>query len=290
MRAARRDISALRRRVAVTVLIGVCAAGAFALGRWVRGPEVRRDVRESSDGRTYVLPEDQVAIGELRYSENAQGVRAGQAGAHLEKVDRVISDAGVRAAIRRVQPACAAVSAASGVCINASGDVLTNAHVAGSLGQRVIVRFADGGLLITTCRAINHRLDLAVVGARTEHTFAFAPLAAKPAVVSDPVVCIGQPEPHTPAGKPSGFGPFHVSAGTILEVGTDPLGDQSLGSIRHDAWTYWGHSGSPLFDLRGRIVALHNSWDVTHGQRHAVSLAAIEQFLQEAKVTYTVQK
>jgi hypothetical protein len=40
-----------------------------------------------------------------------------------------------------------------------------------------------------------------------------------------------------------------------------------IGRIRHDCWTYWGHSGAPLFDRTGSIVALHNSWDDSNGCR-----------------------
>jgi hypothetical protein len=67
----------------------------------------------------------------------------------------------------------------------------------------------------------------------------------------------------------------------------DPLGDQSLGRTKHDAWTYWGHSGSPLFDEHGRIVALHNSWDSTTAMRHAVTQQAIVHFLTREKVPFT---
>ena len=72
-----------------------------------------------------------------------------------------------------------------------------------------------------------------------------------------------------------------VSGGRITS-----LGPQSLGRTKHDAWTYWGHSGSPLFDPSGGIVALHNSWDSKTAMRHAVPHEAIEAFLDRAKVKY----
>jgi hypothetical protein len=70
-----------------------------------------------------------------------------------------------------------------------------------------------------------------------------------------------------------------VSLGSIRGFLPDLLGKQSLGRTKHSAWTYWGHSGSPLFDTRGQIVALHNSWDSTTAMRHAVPWQAIRKFL-----------
>ena len=59
----------------------------------------------------------------------------------------------------------------------------------------------------------------------------------------------------------------------------NPLGSQSLGRLKHDAWTYWGHSGSPIFDHSGHIVGMHNSWDSTTAMRHGVPLQALHYFI-----------
>ena len=55
-----------------------------------------------------------------------------------------------------------------------------------------------------------------------------------------------------------------------------------LGKQKHDAWTYWGHSGSPIFNHAGQLVALHNSWDSATAMRHAVPLTAIRHFLKRS--------
>jgi len=77
-----------------------------------------------------------------------------------------------------------------------------------------------------------------------------------------------------------------VSAGHIRGFLPDRLGPQSLGRTKHDAWTYWGHSGSPIFDGRGRIIAMHNSWDSKTGMRHAVTWEALVKVLDGAGVHY----
>ena len=46
-------------------------------------------------------------------------------------------------------------------------------------------------------------------------------------------------------------------------------------SLMHSCWTYWGHSGAPLFDELGRVCGLHSSWDDRSGMRHAQMLARL---------------
>ncbi len=89
---------------------------------------------------------------------------------------------------------------------------------------------------------------------------------------------IGQPGSRTPDGELTHYEPWNVSVGEIRGFLADRLGKQSLGRTKHSAWTYWGHSGSPLFDVEGRIVALHNSWDSRTAMRHAVTWEAIDKF------------
>ena len=62
---------------------------------------------------------------------------------------------------------------------------------------------------------------------------------------------------------------------------------KGVGPQRHSCWTYWGHSGCPIVcadDGRADIVALHNSWDDSNGQRHGVSLRALREFVASAGV------
>ena len=95
------------------------------------------------------------------------------------------------------------------------------------------------------------------------------------------MACIGTP------AKKSGEKPFHVSRGTIrgFVEGDRAASQRPLGRLKHDAWTYWGHSGSPLFNGHGQVVGIHNSWDpLSKGMRHGVPLKAVNKFFEEKDV------
>jgi S1-C subfamily serine protease len=205
---------------------------------------------------------------------------------YLKKIDEVVSDATVRQAIRAVQRACVRLPTGSGVNLMPDGLILTNAHVANKLGNRMRVEFPNGEMLESTCVAIDPHLDLALCQVEGGKDLPVAPLAGSPPKVGTPVTCIGQPGSYTPNGKPTGYKPFHVSSGVIRGLLDNPLGSQKLGRAMHDAWTYWGHSGSPLFNDDGGIVALHNSWDSTTAMRRAVPYQAIAAFLEQHKVPF----
>jgi hypothetical protein len=205
---------------------------------------------------------------------------------YLERVDQAIADPAVRETIRQVQPACVRLDGGSGVNLTPSGCLLTNAHVARRVGNKLPAQFPDGRQLEAVCTALDARLDLALCQLQVKGALPFAPLAKVAPAPGTQVICIGQPGAHTPGGEPTGYQPFHVSVGAIRGYLDNPLGSQQLGRVKHDAWTYWGHSGSPLFDESGRIVALHNSWDSKTAMRHAVPLQAILHFLGHEKVEF----
>jgi S1-C subfamily serine protease len=206
---------------------------------------------------------------------------------YLKNVNTAITNETVRKAISRVQPSCVRLDNASGVNLTANGYILTAAHVARRLGQTLSAQLPDGRTFPAKCVAIDRNLDLAMLRADADSTLAFAPLARRTPAIGTRVICIGQPGSTTPSGKPTHYKPFTVSTGRIRDLMADPLGDQSLGRVSHDAWTYWGHSGSPLFDENGQIVAMHNSWDSKTSMRHAVPYEAIVHFLDQAHVPYT---
>ena len=108
----------------------------------------------------------------------------------------------------------------------------------------------------------------------------------------------GAPRPGTHAGSPydwdleaargaaptkNGFTPFWVSGGVLQgPIAAAAAADKGVGPQRHSCWTYWGHSGCPLVGADGAVLALHNSWDDSNGQRHGVPLAAMRAFVAAA--------
>jgi S1-C subfamily serine protease len=188
-----------------------------------------------------------------------------------------------RGVIRAAQPATVRVSvgsgAGSGVNIAPRGLILTAAHVPDTLGRTARVTFPDGTVVTATTVASDSRRDLALLEVAGRYDLPSVGLARSAPGIGDAVAIVGQPGTTTPDGDATGYQPFHVSVGNIRIVSADPLSDQGLGGVGHDAWTYWGHSGSPLFDEQGRIVALHNSWDSRTAMRHAVTWHALDQFV-----------
>lgn len=63
-----------------------------------------------------------------------------------------------------------------------------------------------------------------------------------------------------------------------------PGQERGLGALAHDAWTWWGHSGAPLFDEHGRVLGLHADWDPDTRNRHAVTVGTIRAWLRERGV------
>ena len=235
---------------------------ALGVGQAQRRPYTERNDRDDRDDR-------------VRAPDNV----------YLQKVDDEIDDPALRRAIRRVQPATVRIGNGSGVNISPDGLILTAGHVTDAVGNVFTVAFPDGRRFKGDCIASDGFLDLGLVRLRDVPAdgLPFARLADAAPEVGDTVVVIGQPGSRTPTGELTHYEPWHVSVGEIRGFMPNLLGKQSLGRTKHDAWTYWGHSGSPLFDTRGRIVALHNSWDSKTAMRHAVPWQAIEKFLDNQR-------
>jgi len=212
--------------------------------------------------------------------------RASRDNPYIDKVDEKISDPATRAAIRAVQPATVKLGGGSGVNLASEGLVLTNAHVAKRVGARYTVHFPSGDSFTGTTVAVDDTLDLALLTLSGAKNLPIAPIARRAPRVGDFVCIIGHPGTSTPDGEATGYQRWHVSTGKIRGFLADPLGDQSLGRTKHDSWTYWGHSGSPLFNRSGAVIALHNSWDSTTAMRHAVTWQAVVHFLEEHDASY----
>ena len=156
------------------------------------------------------------------------------------------------------------------------GVVLTNAHVAGEIGATTKVRFPDGRVFTGVCTAIDRHLDLAIVTVENAAPLPYARLAGQSPPAGTPVVDIS---------SPTGYDDWHVSTGQVVRYDDPQQQPFGMGTMVHSAWTALGSSGSPLFDLDGHLVALHNSRVVSTGERHAIPYHEIAQFLARSGVS-----
>jgi S1-C subfamily serine protease len=196
--------------------------------------------------------------------------------------------------------------AGTAVCISASGLILTCSHcVAESQeeyeeGKSHWLIFSSGRVVQTTCVAWDARRDLAllqiVAAERSEDgllsTFPFVTVASKapaaPRTKKTPLICIGHPGSEdlevvtTSAPVPTNYNVLHVSYGHYrgMATGQDVHDNSDIGALKHDCWTYWGHSGAPLIAAEsGEVVGLHSSWDDQTGMRRGIGWEAIDGFL-----------
>ncbi|KAL4974596.1 hypothetical protein BDW66DRAFT_167696 [Aspergillus desertorum] len=149
----------------------------------------------------------------------------------------------------------AQAEAGTAVCIHRDGWILTCAHCFGEdeqewLGRRCRWVLGYTGLAVQIeCRIWGWRRDLAL-----------AKVVSVELGIESEVRNAGDSE-----GRLNGLIP-----------GADPQDNSSIGTLKHDAWTYWGHSGAPLVCMRtGVLLGLHSSWDESTAMRHGVPLVAI---------------
>ena len=150
-----------------------------------------------------------------------------------------------------------------------------------------------------------------------------AALATTPATIGDPLFCVGNPSSVDLESITAGsieFEPptWHASVGACvgyLDPATQQLQaaqaargraptrgerrrvaksaptDSEAGTyLQHSCWTYWGHSGAPLFDAQGRVVGLHCAWDDSTGMRHGQKLQHLQAAMTAAEEAASSQK
>lgn len=105
--------------------------------------------------------------------------------------------------------------------------------------------------------------------------------------VGSKVLCIGQPgrdDLEAEGNRKTKYNLIEVSEGRFrgMVKEQDSQDNGEIGSLMHDAWTYWGHSGAPLISAgRGSLVGLHSSWDDQTAMRHGIPGVAVREFLKE---------
>ncbi|KAJ5464366.1 uncharacterized protein N7458_000052 [Penicillium daleae] len=193
--------------------------------------------------------------------------------------------------------------AGTAVCIDARGWMLTCAHCFGETAQewrahrRKWLLCYTGLAVQVECQVWDARRDLALAkvvcieapeelsSSSSSHpatpVFTFVPLSTSQSTTA-PIICIGQPGADDL--DKTAYDLIEISKGRLcgLIPDVDPQDNSEIGALKHDAWTYWGHSGAPLLRRAdGSLLGLHSSWDDSTGMRHGVPLAAIKAFLSE---------
>ncbi|KAJ3253903.1 hypothetical protein HK103_007637 [Boothiomyces macroporosus] len=209
---------------------------------------------------------------------------------------------------RLLESCCHFIQPCGGSGVLVSSDiVLTCAHVVfheddnehskqvARIGRYKLLYFPDGGIAKAVCVASDETADVAflrILDLYPESKELRPATLAKDDVKSkDPVMCIGNPfefdlETGKSALEPIYFSPaiFHTSVGKIKRYEGDRLSvnEEGMGSIVHNAWTYWGHSGAPLYNLAGEVCGIHNSWDDSNGERRGIPVSSIRKVAQDA--------
>ncbi|MEM9645540.1 MAG: S1C family serine protease [Planctomycetota bacterium] len=136
-----------------------------------------------------------------------------------------------------------------GVIITQSGLVLTAAHVAMRPGKRARVLLWDGRVVTARTLGMNKEVDAGLLRIEPGQNQGRPWLCASPGTSKNLLPgmwCIA-------TGHPGGH---DRSRGAVTRVGRI-LGIQS-GSIVTDCALIGGDSGGPLFDLQGRLIAIHS--------------------------------
>jgi hypothetical protein len=194
--------------------------------------------------------------------------------------------------------------AGTAVCVDAAGWILTCAHCFGEseeewMAHRKKWLITYSGVEVEVeCIVWDARRDLAlgrivcVEGVDVPDVFAFvslppSSLESPELYIRTPILCIGQPgADDLESAKPrkTDYALVEISEGKLrgLIPNADPQDNSEIGTLKHDAWTYWGHSGAPLLCREtGSLLGLHSSWDDETAMRHGVPLVAIREFLME---------
>lgn len=136
-----------------------------------------------------------------------------------------------------------------GVIVTESGYLLTAAHVATRPGKTAIITFRDGRTARGTTLGLNREVDAGLIkideGQEDGRPWPTASLGSSQELAVG-MWCIG-------TGHPGGFDPQRgvvTRVGRILAVRDD--------SIVTDCALIGGDSGGPLFDLSGRLIAVHS--------------------------------
>lgn len=133
----------------------------------------------------------------------------------------------------------------SGVVVSKEGLILTAAHVTSGVGKEFTVIFEDGRKVKAESLGLHSETDAAMARIIDEGSYPFVPLDRKASTrLGDWVFALGH------------SGGFDEDRGSVVRVGR--LVRTMDDTFQTDCNLIGGDSGGPLFDLEGRLVAIHS--------------------------------
>lgn len=161
-------------------------------------------------------------------------------------------ESAIKEVARKVTPATVALlsertgSSGSGVIVSEDGLILTAAHVVEGTDQLLVV-FPDGKQVQGKVLGANYSKDSAMVRISDPGKWPHVPLGeSKPLQAGDWVIALGHSAGFDPARTPP------LRFGNVISKGPGDF-------ITTNCTLIGGDSGGPLFDLQGRLVAIHSS-------------------------------
>ena len=198
--------------------------------------------------------------------------------------------------------------AGTAVCIDTNGWILTCSHCFGdreekyrAASKRKWLLFYTGLAVQVECREWDPVRDLAllkIIAIESDEgqnghipMFHAVPLSVTAPTSKMRILCMGQPgrdDLESTSERKTKYNLVEVSEGTFrgMVKDVDPQDNSEIGTLMHDAWTYWGHSGAPLVrEEDGTLIGLHSSWDDRTAMRHGIPQVAIRAFLGQRSLT-----
>ncbi|MEQ8791920.1 MAG: trypsin-like peptidase domain-containing protein [Pirellulaceae bacterium] len=133
----------------------------------------------------------------------------------------------------------------SGVIISKDGYVMTAAHVNGAPGRDVVFTFADGSTAKGKTLGVDRRIDAGLMKITDEGEWPHLEIGDSKSLKSGQwVLATGHPGGYQKGRKPV------VRLGRVLLA--------TNGVVMTDCTLVGGDSGGPLFDMDGKVVAIHS--------------------------------
>ncbi len=242
-------------------LVMLAAALALALsGRLANRPGPEEALAAGAVARTgapaALLPQP----AERRATGTAAGTRRTPVVAVAERLSPAVVNIAAESTVREADPFFGGIftpqrraqSLGSGLIIEATGIVLTNAHVVEG-ASRIVVTLIDGRELTADLLGLDHDADLAVLRVAAKNLPAATLGRSSDLMIGETVVAIGNP-----------FGLSHtVTAGVLSATGRSVPSDSGermfTDFLQTDASINPGNSGGPLVNILGEVIGINTA-------------------------------